>query len=100
MCQRSSPDGEVLLINCERLAKHRTAAERQNKWGDLAALTQSQFHVVVPGGHQQRDLITEVSQWIMETDTKRAHLSICQYTRAMKPEAAKPWTYTTDWALA
>jgi hypothetical protein len=95
-----SPDGEVLLIECERLAKHRTAEERRNKWGDLAALTQGQFYVVVPGSQQQRELLTEISQWIMETDTKRAHLSICQYTRAMKPEAATPWTYATDWALA
>ena len=95
-----SPDGEVLLIECERLAKHRTAEERRNKWGDLAALTQGQFHVVVPGGQQQRDLITEISQWIMETNTKRARLSICQYTKALQPEAVSPWTYTTDWALA
>ena len=95
-----SPDGEVLLIECERLAKHRTMDKRRNKWGDLAELTQGQFYVVVPGGQQQRDLLTEISQWIMETDTKRAHLSICQYTRAMKPEAATPWTYRTDWALA
>jgi hypothetical protein len=95
-----SPEGERLLIECERLAKHRTTEERRNKWGDLAALTQGQFYVVVPGGQQQRDLITEISQWIMETDTKRAHLSICQCTRAMKPEADKPWTYQTDWALA
>jgi hypothetical protein len=34
-----SPDGEVLLIECERLAKHRTAEVRRNKWGDLATLT-------------------------------------------------------------
>jgi hypothetical protein len=95
-----SLDGEVLLIECERQAKHRTAEERRNEWGDLSALTQGQFYVVVPGGQQQRDLITEISQWIMETDTKRAHLSICQYTRAVKPEAATPWTYATDWALA
>ena len=95
-----SPDGERLLIECERLAKHRTAEERRNKWGDLAEVTRGQFYVVVPGSQQQRDLITEVSQWIMETDTKRAHLSICQYTKAVKPETARPWTYTTDWALA
>ena len=95
-----SPDGELLLIECERLAKHRTAEERRNKWGDLAELTHGQFYVVVPGGQQQRDLITEISQWIMETDTKRAHLSICPYTRTMKPEATSPWTYRTDWALA
>jgi hypothetical protein len=95
-----SPDGEMLLIECERLAKHHTAAARQNKWGDLAALTQGQFHVVVPGGHQQRDLITEVSQWIIETDTKQARLAICQYAKAIKPEATALWTYQTDWALA
>ena len=95
-----SPDGAVLLIECERLAKHRTAEERRNKWSDLAALTQGQFYVVVPGGQQQRDLITEVSQWIIETDTKRARLAICQYTKAVKPETAKPWTYSTEWALA
>jgi hypothetical protein len=95
-----SPDGERLLIECERLAKHRTAEERRNKWGDLAALTQGQLDVVVPGNQQQRELITEISQWLIETDTKRARLSICQYTRAMKPEAASPWTYMTDWALA
>ena len=94
-----SPDGELLLIECERLAKHRTAAERQNKWGDLAALTHGQFHVVVPGSHQQRDLITEISQWIMETDTKQARLAICQYAKAIKPEATALWTYQTDWAL-
>ena len=82
-----SPDGELLLIECERLAKHRTADERRNKWGDLAALTQGQFYVVVPGGQQQRDLITEISQWILETGTKRAHLSVCQYTEAIRPEA-------------
>ena len=57
-----SPEGELLLIECERLAKHRTAEERRNKWGDLAALTQGQFYVVVPGSQQQRDLITEISQ--------------------------------------
>ena len=95
-----SPDGERLLIECERLAKHRTAEERRNKWGDLAEVTRGQFYVVVPGSQQQRGLITEVSQWIMETDTKRAHLSICQYTKAVKPETARPWTYSTDWALA
>jgi hypothetical protein len=95
-----SPEGEHLLIECERLAKHRTAEERRNKWGDLAEVTQGQLYVVVAGSQQQRDLITEVSQWIMETDIKRAHLSICQYTRAIKPEAATPWTYRTDWALA
>ena len=95
-----SPEGERLLIECERLAKHRTPDERRNKWGDLAELTQGQFYVVVPGGQQQRDLITEISQWIMESGTKRAHLSICQVTKAIKPETAKPWTYTTGWALA
>jgi hypothetical protein len=95
-----SPEGELLLIECERLAKHRTADERRNKWGDLAALTQGRFYVVVPGSQQQRDLITEISQWIMETDTKRAHLSVCQYTQALHPEAQSPWTYTTDWVIA
>lgn len=96
----TSPEGERLLIECERLAKHRTAEERRNKWGDLAEVTQGQLYVVVPGSQQQRDLITEVSQWIIETGTKRAHLSICQYPKAMKPETARPWTYSTDWALA
>jgi hypothetical protein len=95
-----SPDSELLLIECERLAKHRTAEERRNKWGDLATLTQGQFYVAVPGSQQQRDLITEISQWLIETNTKRAHLSICQYTHAIKPEATSPWTYTTDWAFA
>ena len=95
-----SPEGERLLIECERLAKHRTAEERRNKWGDLAELTQGQFHVVVPGGHQQRDLITEISQWIMETDTKHARLALCQYAKAIKPEATALWTYQTEWALA
>jgi hypothetical protein len=95
-----SREGELLLIECERLAKHRTAEERRNKWGDLAALTQGQFYVVVPGGQQQRELLTEISQWIMETGTKRANLSICQYTKAMHPEAGSPWTYTTGWLIA
>ncbi len=95
-----SPEGELLLIECERLAKHRTPDERRNKWGDLAALTQGQFYVVVPGSQQQRDLITEISQWIMETGTKQAQLSVCQYTRALRPAAHSPWTYTTAWALA
>jgi hypothetical protein len=95
-----SPEGERLLIECERLAKHRTPAERRNKWGDLAELTQGQLHVIVPGNHQQRDLITEISQWLMETGTKRARLSICQYAQALKPEAVRLWTYTTEWALA
>lgn len=94
-----SPAGELLLIECERLAKHRTAEERCNKWSDLAELTHGQFHVVVPGGQQQRDLITEISQWLIETGTKRAHLSVCQISRATRPEATSPWTYTTDWAL-
>lgn len=79
-----SPEGELLLIECERLAKHRNAEERRDKWGDLAALTQGQFYVVVPGSQQQRDLITEISQWIMETGTKRAHLSVCQYMKAIR----------------
>jgi hypothetical protein len=95
-----SPEGEVLLIECERLAKQRAAAERQNKWGDLAALTQGQFHVVVPGSQQQRELLTEISQWLIETGTQRAHLSVCQISRAMRPETTSPWTYTTDWAFA
>jgi len=94
-----SPKGEVLLIECERLAKHRTAEERRNKWGDLAALTQGQFHVVVPGSQQQRELLTEISQWLIETGTQRAHLSVCQISRAMRPETTSPWTYTTDWAF-
>lgn len=95
-----SPEGELLLIECERLAKHRTAEERRNKWGDLSTLTQGYIHVVVPGSQQQRDLITEISQWLIETDTKRARLSVCQYLHALKPEATSPWTYTTDWAFA
>ena len=86
-------------LDPKSLVKHRTPEERRNKWGDLAEVTQGQFYVVVPGSQQQRDLITEVSQWIMETDTKRARLAICQYPKAVKPETAKPWTYTTDWAL-
>ena len=94
-----SPEGEVILIECERLAKHRTAEERHNKWGDLAALTQGQLYVVVPGSQQQRDLITEISHWILESGTKQAQLSVCQYTRALRPEAHSPWTYTTVWAL-
>jgi PAS domain S-box-containing protein len=94
-----TPEGQRLLIECEWLAKHSTVEERRNKWGDLAALTDGQFHVVVPGGQQQRDLITEISQWITETSTKHAHLSVCQYLKAMRPEAVSPWTYTTAWAL-
>ena len=95
-----SPDGQMLLIECERLAKHRTADERRNKWGDLAALTQGQLHVVVPGRQQERDLITEISQWILETGTKRAHLSVCRYPSAIRPQARTPWTYTTAWHIA
>jgi hypothetical protein len=49
--------------------------------------------VVVPGGQQQRELLTEISQWIMETETKRANLSVCQYGKAMRPDAVTPWTY-------
>lgn len=95
-----SPQGETLLIECERLAKHRTADERRNKWGDLAALTQGHFRVVVAGGQQQTALITEISTWLHETDTKRAQLSVCQYVKAARPNATTPWTYTTSWALA
>ena len=94
-----SPQGETLLIECERLAKHRTADERRNKWGDLAALTQGHFHVVVAGGQQQTALITELSAWLHETGTKRAQLSVCQYVKAVRPKATTPWTYTTSWAL-
>jgi hypothetical protein len=63
-------------------------------------LAQGQFYVVVPGKQQQRELITEISRSIMETDMKRVHLSVCQYIQAQRPEAQSLWTYTTDWALA
>jgi hypothetical protein len=31
-----SPEGERLIIECERIAMHRTAAERDAKWSHLA----------------------------------------------------------------
>lgn len=95
-----TPQGETLLIECERLAKHRTAEERRNKWGDLAALTHGRLHVVVAGGQQQNALITEISAWLHETGTKRAELFVCQYVKAARPGATTPWTYTTAWSLA
>ena len=91
--------GETLLIECERLAKHRTAAERRNKWGDLAALTGGRLYVVVAGGWQQNALIAELSAWVHETGTRGVQLFVCQYVKAVRSNATTPWTYTTTWAL-
>ena len=55
--------------------------------------------MVVAGGQQQTALITELSTWLHETGTKRAQLSVCQYVKAVRPQATTPWTYTTSWAL-
>ena len=94
-----SPAGERLIIECERMAMHRAAAERDAKWSHLAEVTHGQLYVMVFGNRQQSDLITELSEWINSTHTKKVSLAVCQYLKATKPEASSMWTYTTTWAI-
>lgn len=94
-----SPAGERLIIECERMAMRRTATERDAKWSHLAEVTHGQLYVVVFGNRQQSDLITELSEWINSTHTKKVSLAVCQYLKAIKPEASAVWTYTTTWAI-
>ncbi len=94
-----SPAGERLVIECERMAMRRTATERDAKWSHLAEVTHGQLYVVVFGNRQQSDLITELSEWINSTHTKKVSLAVCQYLKATKPEASSTWTYTTTWAI-
>jgi DNA-binding MarR family transcriptional regulator len=95
----TSPAGEVLLIECERLRQIRSLEERANKWGDLASITGGQLYVFVPSQAQQRDLISEISKWALETRARSTQLFICQYLKAIRPEATSPWTYTTSWSI-
>jgi hypothetical protein len=95
-----SLEGERLIIECERMAMHRTAAERDAKWSHLAEVTHGQLYVVVLGSRQQSDLIAELSEWIQATHTKKVPLSVCQYLKAIKPDAPSVWTYKTTWAIA
>jgi hypothetical protein len=94
-----SPAGERLIIECERMAIHRTAAERDAKWSHLAEVMHGQQYVVVFGNRQQSDLMTELSEWINSTHTKKVALAVCQYFKAINPEASSVWTYTTTWAI-
>jgi hypothetical protein len=94
-----SPAGERLIIECERMAMRRTATERDAKWSHLAEVTHGQLYVVVFGNRQQSDLMTELSEWINSTNTKKVALAVCQYLKAIKPEASSAWTYTTTWAI-
>jgi hypothetical protein len=94
-----SPAGERLIIECERMAMRRTATERDAKWSHLAEVTHGQLYVVVFGNRQQSDLMTELSEWINSTHTKKVSLAVCQYLKATKPEALSVWTYTTTWAI-
>jgi hypothetical protein len=95
-----SPTGECLIIECERLVMHRSAAERDAKWSHLAEVSHGQLYVVVLGNRQQSDLMAELSEWIQATHTKKISLSVCQYLKAIKPDAPSVWTYTTTWAIA
>ncbi len=95
-----SPAGEQLIIECERMVMHRTPAERDAKWNHLAEVTHGQLYVVVLGNRQQSDLMTELSAWIQASQTKKVSLAVCQYLKAIKPEAPAMWTYTTTWAIA
>jgi hypothetical protein len=94
-----SPTGERLIIECERMAMRRTAAERDAKWSHLAEVTHGQLYVMVLGNRQQSDLMTELSEWIKATHTKKVSLAVCQYLKAIKPETPSLWTYTTTWAI-
>jgi hypothetical protein len=94
-----SPAGERLIIECERMAMRRTATERDAKWSHLAEVTHGQLYVVVFGNRQQSDLMTELSEWINSTNTKKVALAVCQYLKAIKPEASSAWTYTTTWSI-
>lgn len=94
-----NPAGERLIIECERMVMHRTPAERDAKWSHLAEVTHGQLSVVVLGNRQQSDLMTELSEWIQATQTKKVSLAICQYLKAIRPEAPIIWTYTTTWAI-
>jgi hypothetical protein len=95
-----SPAGERLIIECERMVMHRTPAERDAKWNHLAEVTRGQLYVVVLGNRQQSDLMTELSAWIQSSQTKKVSLAVCQYLKAIRPEAPTMWTYTTTWAIA
>jgi hypothetical protein len=95
-----SPAGERLIIECERMAMRRTETERDAKWSHLAEVTHGQLYVVVFGNRQQSDLMTELSEWINSTHTKKVSLAVCQYLKATKPEASSAWTYSTTWAIA
>ncbi len=93
-----SPAGEKIIIECERMAMHRAPTERDAKWGHLAEVTHGQLYVVVLGNRQQSDLMTELSEWIQATQTKKVSLAVCQYLKAIRPEAPSTWTYSTTWA--
>ncbi|HTP07760.1 MAG TPA: hypothetical protein VMP08_05890 [Anaerolineae bacterium] len=94
-----SPASERLIIECERMVMHRTPAECDAKWNHLADVTHGQLYVVVLGNRQQSDLMTELSAWIQASQTKKVSLAVCQYPKAIRPEAPAMWTYTTTWAL-
>jgi hypothetical protein len=94
-----SSAGERLIIECERMVMHRTPAERDAKWNHLAEVTHGQLYVVVLGNRQQSDLMAELSAWIQASHTKKVSLAVCQYLKAIRPEAPSMWTYTTTWAI-
>jgi hypothetical protein len=95
-----SPAGERLIIECERMVKRRTPAERDAKWSHLAEVTHGQLYVVMFGNRQQSDLTAELSEWIQATRMKKVSLAVCQYLKAVKPETSSVWTYATTWAVA
>ncbi len=94
-----SPAGERLIIECERMTMRRTPAERDAKWSHLAEVTHGQLYVVVFGNRQQSDLMTELAAWIQATQMKKVSLAVCQYLKAIRPEAPSLRTYTTTWAI-
>ncbi len=95
-----SPAGERLIIECERMAMHWTSTECDAKWSHLAEVTHGQLYDVVLGSRQQSDLMAELSEWNQATHTKKVSLSVCQYLKAIKPDAPALWTYSTTWPIA
>jgi len=80
--------GKPIYVQCEGGGPGKGQA-RQRKWGDYAAVTR-EFHIMVPNGRVQSDLISEITRWSMDTGTE---VTLCICNLAKQKLEGPLWTY-------
>lgn len=93
----TSPENEVMYWECETGKVQRSPEECDTKWAAHAELNRDHFYVFVPTVEAQKEVLSEINQWLDEHRPQHVWICLSQYTKAMRAEGAALWAINSKY---